>query len=105
MQRFDEDTGFVSAFGEDGDRPGDFSRPKGVATDGFGHVYVSDSLMHALQIFTPEGELLLSIGNQGQGEGEFWLPTGMFITSDNTIFVADSYNKRVQVFRYIGQES
>ena len=27
VQRFDEDAGFVSAFGEDGDRPGDFSRP------------------------------------------------------------------------------
>ena len=92
-------------FGENGDRPGYFARPKGVATDHFGHVYVVDALMHAMQIFNREGELLLAIGEQGQGEGQFWLPNGIFVTHDNTIFVADSYNKRVQVFRYVGPET
>jgi sugar lactone lactonase YvrE len=70
--------------------------------DSFGHVYVVDAMMHGMQLFTRQGELLLSVGNQGQGAGEFWLPNGIYITKDNTIYVADAYNKRVQVFRYIG---
>ena len=99
------DAEFLHAFGESGDQPGDFSRPKGIATDSHGHVYVIDALMHMLQIFDGQGELLLAVGGQGQGDGQFWLPNGIFITPDNMIFVADSYNKRVQVFRYVGPES
>jgi sugar lactone lactonase YvrE len=105
MQRFRSDGEPVHVFGKNGDKPGDFSRPKGVATDSHGHVYVVDALMHALQIFNRQGDLLLSIGGQGQDEGRFWLPNGIFITGDNKIFVADSYNKRVQVFRYEGPDT
>jgi sugar lactone lactonase YvrE len=63
-----------------------------------------DAMMHGMQLFNRQGELLLSVGNQGQDAGEFWLPSGICITKDNTIYVADAYNKRVQVFRYIGPE-
>jgi hypothetical protein len=55
----------VHTFGKDGDRPGDFSRPKGVATDSFGNIYVVDALMHLVQVFNPRGQLLLVIGEQG----------------------------------------
>jgi sugar lactone lactonase YvrE len=104
VQRFDGDGVFVQQFGQSGATLGYFSRPKGVAVDSFGHVYVVDAMMHGMQIFNPQGELLLFVGNQGQGAGEFWLPGGIYITEDNTIYVADAYNKRVQVFRYIGPE-
>jgi sugar lactone lactonase YvrE len=102
LQRFDREGKFLHAFGESGDRPGDFARPKGVATDELGHIYVVDALMHSMQIFDRGGHLLLSVGLQGHSKGEFWLPNGVFVTPGNMIFVADSYNKRVQVFRYVG---
>jgi sugar lactone lactonase YvrE len=105
MQRFDSQRNFLHMFGKNGDQPGDLARPKGVAVDTFGHVYVIDALFHAMQVFDRDGRWLLSVGRQGQGPGEFWLPNGIFVTADNTIFVADSYNKRVQVFRYVGTES
>ena len=105
LQRFDSSGVYISAFGENGDRPGDFSRPKGVAVDQFGHIYSIDALMPSMQIFNQDGELLLAIGSQGQSEGEFWLPNGIFITQNNMIFVADSFNRRVQVFRYVGPET
>jgi sugar lactone lactonase YvrE len=101
----ESDGTFLWAFGKVGDHAGDFARPKGIATDSFGHVYVIDALFHSVQIFDRRGVLLLSIGGRGHGEGQFWLPNGIFISADNTIFVADSYNKRVQVFRYIGSET
>jgi hypothetical protein len=81
------------------------SRPKGVAMDRHGHVYVMDGMHHAMQIFDRGGRLLLAVGEQGQGPGQFWLPSGVFATADDLIFVADAYNRRVQVFRYVGNGS
>jgi sugar lactone lactonase YvrE len=85
-----------------GDHAGDFARPKGIATDSQGHIYVVDALFHAIQIFNTGGELLLTIGGLGQEQGQFWIPNGVFITKSDLILVADTYNKRIQVFRYIG---
>ena len=99
---FDVEGNASSMFGRNGDWPGDFSRPKGVAADSYGHVYIVDALLHTVQIFDKGGRLLLTFGERGHGEGQFWLPNGIFITPDNMIFVADVYNKRVQVFRYVG---
>ena len=76
----------------------------GIATDRHRHVYLADSLLHAVQIFDESGNFLLSIGGLGHEAGEFRLPVGIFIggTDGDTIYVADSYNQRVQVFRYVG---
>ena len=92
----------LGAFGTMGDNRGEAPRQKGIALDSFGHVYVTDSLLSAIQIFSDSGQFLLPIGGLGQGIGEFWLPAGIFIGKDDTIYVADAYNQRIQVFRYIG---
>ena len=78
------------------------SRPKGVATDSYGHIYVVDALFHSMQLFNKSGKFLLNVGRRGNATGEFLLPTGIYITHDNMIYVADSHNSRIQVFRYIG---
>jgi sugar lactone lactonase YvrE len=100
IQRFDAEFGLLGVFGEAGDSTGSLARPKGVAMDRHGHIYVVDGGHHALQIFDREGQLLLAVGEQGQDSGEFWLPTGVFATAEDLIFVADAFNQRVQVFRY-----
>jgi sugar lactone lactonase YvrE len=105
VQRFDAEGAFRASFGKNGDRAGDFARPKGVAVDSDGHVYVVDALFNGIQVFDREGRLLLAFGERGQEAGQFWLPNGLFITVDDLIFVADSYNRRVQVFRYLGSAS
>ncbi|MDH5181053.1 MAG: 6-bladed beta-propeller, partial [Gammaproteobacteria bacterium] len=105
IQMFDHDGVFKGFFGQIGTTTGTLSRPKGVATDNFGHIYTVDSLFHALQIFNDQGQLLLNIGRQGGLPGEFWLPTGLYISENNTIYIADSHNRRVQVFQYIGGKS
>ena len=105
VQRFDTQGEFRASFGKNGDRAGDFARPKGVAVDSEGHVYVVDALFNGVQVFDRDGRLLLAFGEQGQAPGQFWLPNGLFITADDLIFVTDSYNRRVQVFRYLGSTS
>jgi hypothetical protein len=103
VQAFDGEGRFKSRIGAGGDAPGSFGRPKGVAVDSFGHVYIVDALFDNIQIFDSEGRFLLNLGESGNKPGQFWLPNGIAISGQNEIFVADSYNHRLQVLRYIGQ--
>ena len=64
--------------GRQGDMPGYFAQPKGLAIDPEGHVYVVDSQFEAVEIFNDAGNLLLDFGEEGRGPGEFWLPVGHF---------------------------
>ncbi len=91
---------FLRAFGEQGSRSGTLSRPKGVAVDTEGHVYVVDALFETVQVFDREGQPLFYFGRRGTGPGQLLLPSGIYINPRNRIYVADSYNHRIQVFRY-----
>ena len=86
-------------FGEQGDATGYFARPKGIATDNFGNIYVVDALYHTVQIFNKKGDFLYNFGSQGKEDGNFWLPNGIYIDDQNYIYIADSYNSRIQIFQ------
>jgi DNA-binding beta-propeller fold protein YncE len=101
IQHFTATGKFISKLASVGDATGNLARPKGVATDSFGHVYVMDALHNSMQIFNQGGDFLLYVGEQGRTIGQFWLPVGVYIDGSNRIFVADSFNNRVQVFRFL----
>lgn len=103
VQVFDKDGAYLRKFGQLGDNPGDFSRPKGIAVDSEGHVYVADAAFNNFQIFDDMGRLLLPIGSLGQGAGQFQLPGGMYIDEQDRIYVADTLNKRIEVFQYMSE--
>jgi DNA-binding beta-propeller fold protein YncE len=88
-------------FGRQGDRPGNFAHPCGIATDAFGNIYVIDRQFENVQVFDQQGRTLLAFGQEGTQPGQFWLPAGLFIDSRNRIYVADSFNKRIQVFELV----
>lgn len=104
VQIFEEDGEFISRIGEIGDAPGRFARPKGVAVDSEGHIYVVDAAFNNVQIFDQDGKLLLIFGEMGKGPGKFWLPAAMYIDKDDKIYVADQYNSRIDVFQYLGEK-
>lgn len=104
IQVLSPDLNFVSHFGEVGDGPGYFSRPKGVALDSDDHIYVVDALFDNVQIFDLTGNLLLTFGSPGHGVGELWLPNEIFIDARDRIYVSDAYNSRVQVFQYLSED-
>lgn len=104
VQKLDRSFAPVGAFGEAGDQPGYFSRPKGVAVDSVGNIYVVDALFGNVQIFNTQGDLLLTFGKPGAGIGEFWLASGICIDKQDRIYVADAWNQRVQVFQYLHRE-
>ncbi|MFQ5771056.1 MAG: hypothetical protein ACE5HX_11005, partial [bacterium] len=93
---------FVKAFGEVGNLPGTFFRPKGIGLDSEGHIYVSDAAFSNVQIFDREGQLLLYFGSFGSGLADLRLPAGLYIDKQDQICVVDQFNNRIQVYQYLG---
>jgi sugar lactone lactonase YvrE len=92
----------LGSIGTLGNATGSFARPKGVAVDRSGHVYVVDALFGNVQIFDQEGQLLLFFGTTGELDpGSFCLPNGIFIDHQDRIYVADTYHGRIQIFQYL----
>ena len=104
IKRFDGQGKLMSFFGEEGDGPGTFARPKGIGVSPEGHIWVVDALFDNVQLFDGFGRLLLVLGDAGQQPGQFWSPTGITFREDE-IFIADTYNNRIQVLQYLGGDS
>jgi DNA-binding beta-propeller fold protein YncE len=96
------DGAFVRSIGRRGLYIGDLPRPKGVAVDVAGRIYVVESYYDYLLVYDPEGRLLLPLGGTGNDAGQFYLPAGVWTDSSNRVFVADMFNSRVMAFEYIG---
>ena len=73
-------------------------KPKGVAVDSGGNIYVCDSLRDAVQVYAQDRGYFLSFGQAGQLAGEFWMPSGLYIDRKDTIYVADTYKAGSRFF-------
>lgn len=89
-------------FGMRGLYVGNLVRPKGVAVDNEGNVYVVESYYDHLLVFDKYGQFLMAVGGLGQETGKFYLPAGVWVDSRNRVFVADMFNGRVVVFQFLG---
>jgi sugar lactone lactonase YvrE len=83
--------------------PGTFSLPIGVAVDGDGNVYVTDTFNNRVEIFDADGEFIRTFGKNGDGPGYFERPKGIAIDCDGHIWVADAAQDRVKVFDQEGR--
>lgn len=92
-------------FGERGLYIGNLVRPKGVAVDSEGNVYIVESYYDNLLVFNRKGEFLMPIGGVGYGTGKFYLPAGVWVDGHNRVFVADMFNGRVTVFQFLGGDA
>ena len=88
--------------GERGLYLGNLVRPKGVAVDADGNIYVVESYHDHLLVFDRGGQLLLALGGSGGEIGQFYLPAGVWVDRGNRVFVADMFNARVVVFQFLG---
>lgn len=91
----------LGTFGSIGRQGGQFSRPKELALDKEGNIYVADTAFGNVQIFNPEGKLLLAIGSRAErnGPAKYMLPAGIAIDSDGRIYMVDQYFQKVDVYR------
>ena len=91
----------MSTFGKPGDGPGYFARPKGVAVDSDGHIWVADGMQDRVQVFNPDAQLLITFGGHGLLPGQFQGLVGIATDKNNRVFTSEMYPGRVQQFRYV----
>jgi DNA-binding beta-propeller fold protein YncE len=89
---------FVASWGSQGSGDGQFDKPKGIAVDSSGFIYVADSNNHRIQKFTPDGTFVSKWGSRGTEDGQFNQVDGVAADGDGFIYVADTRNHRVQKF-------
>lgn len=61
-------------------------------------LFVTDTGLHQVLVFTPDGQLMTRIGKRGSGDGQFNFPVDVAIAKDGTIYVCDALNYRIQLF-------
>lgn len=106
VQVLEAETGLPKrVIGERGLHVGNLVRPKGVAVDNEGNIYVVESYHDHLLVFNHDGEFLMPIGGTGRDAGNFYLPSGVWIDARNRVFVADMFNGRVPLFQFLGGEA
>lgn len=103
VQKFGPDMSFQTAFGkptQDLVNPGpdEMWGPRGIAVDGDGNVWVTDTGTHRVRKFAPDGAAIAAFGSRGRGPGQFIEPVGIAIGADGSVYVADAGNARVQKF-------
>ena len=79
-------------FGSEGSAPGKFSYPYNVAIDSNGVVYVTDYRNHRVQLFSADGQFILSFGSEGSQHGQLKYPLGICVDSTNTVYVITDSN-------------
>ena len=63
--------------------------------DGEGNVYLLDSQLSEVKIFTADGEFIRTIGREGEGPGEFRRPSRMFFTKEGNIGVMQTIPAKI----------
>lgn len=82
---------FERSVGQYGNGFGMFVRPKGIAVDRDGILYAVDAGFENVQMFNPEGDLLMFFGGpfQGTGSGTMYLPAKVIVDYDHVDLFRD----------------
>ncbi len=100
--KFGPEAEFITAWGKQGNRDGEFNDPCDVAVTRDGDVLVLDTWNHRVQVFDADGVLKKII--QPVGENSMWGPRGIAVSPDGaSIVVADTGSKRVVIFDHEGR--
>jgi sugar lactone lactonase YvrE len=94
---------YLDKVGARGMYVGNLVRPKGVALDGEGNLYVVESYHDHLLVYNRDGDFLMSIGGgAGKKIGQYYLPSGVWTDARNRVYLADTFNGRVVVYQFLG---
>ena len=114
---------FGEAFGSQGSGAGQMERPRGMARDSKGHLWVADTNNHRVEEFNEAGTFVKAFGwgvsngesklqvcisscqagISGSGNGEMSYPDAVATDSNGDIWVADEANHRIEEFSEAGE--
>jgi DNA-binding beta-propeller fold protein YncE len=110
--KFDSSGTFIMKW--DVESPGDglYGNPSGIAVNGMGKVYVTDSESEYfyeditkswIQMFDSSGTFITRWGSFGSGDGQFKYPDSIALDSAGNVYVTDLSNDRIQKFSSTGK--
>lgn len=82
VQKLDRQSRVLQVIGTLGEAVGEMVRPKGIAVDRAGRVYVADAATDSVQIFDSTGQVLLMPGGPGEDPGDLSLPAKVALSYD-----------------------
>jgi DNA-binding beta-propeller fold protein YncE len=100
VQVLTPDGEYVDQLGNLGVGFGNLVRPKDVAVDEVGFIYVTDFAFNNFQLFDLDFTLLTFVGQGGSGPGDFHGISGIAVQGDR-IAVVDQLGHRLQLFRFV----
>ena len=89
---------FISKFGKQGNKDGEFNHPCCLSVNKEGLLMVCDAYNHRVQVFELSGKFVTKFGSEGIEGGEFKFPVSTANLIDGRIVVCDKNNDRIQVF-------
>jgi tripartite motif-containing protein 71 len=102
IQEFDSSHAWVRTWGSSapstGSATGAFNKPKGIAIDTSGNVWVADSGNNRIQGFGSTGVFIQAWGSSGTGDGNLSGPSDIDVQPGGAILVDDFGHDRVQRF-------
>jgi len=83
---------------------GGFKQPTGIAcSEATGEVWIVETGLHRISIYSKEGMFVKTIGQRGAEAGQFNYPTSIWIDKNGDAYVVDAMNFRVQIFDKTGK--
>jgi hypothetical protein len=107
VQAFSEHGQPLRQFGSAGNGLGQFARPRGLAVSAEGLVHVADALLCNVQVFQPDGQLLLALGGRAgarDAPGRWLLPARLACDEASHLYVVDQFLHKIDVLRRIGDD-
>ena len=101
IKMFDLQGRYISKFGKQGNKDGEFNKPRYLSVNKQGLLMVCDSFNHRVQVFELSGKFVTKFGSEGSERGEFKNPVSTANLSDGRIVVSDQCNHRIQIFDQI----
>lgn len=98
VQVFNSQGELETIVGEWGVLPGQLFRPKGVAHDTKGNVYVGDSYLGVIQVFSTDTRFQYVLG-KADAPYKFTSPAGIAIDKHNRLYVCEMLGNKVSVFQ------
>lgn len=74
-----------------------------IEIDDKGNVYLLDSQLAEVKIYTNDGEFIRSIGREGEGPGEFRRPSSLFFTKDGNVGVIQTIPAKIAILTPEGE--